>query len=151
VKRRVLALAVLALVACTPVRHRAAPYRHDPTAAKLLEADAVRYCAREHGAAAVPPTAFTTDACTLWPDDGWAECCVAHDMAYWCGGTGAERRAADETLRACIARHERRLATLMLVGVRAGGAGWMPTPWRWGYGWRWPRWAAEPGGEPQPR
>lgn len=28
---------------------------------------------------------------------------------------------------------------LMLAGVRVGGAPWWPTPFRWGYGWPWPR------------
>ena len=139
------ALVLVALVtACTSVRHRTAPYRDDATAARLLERDAAGYCRGRHGDAGVPPAPFRTDGCTFWPDDGYAACCVAHDMAYWCGGSGDERRAADETLRACIARHERRLATMMLVGVRMGGAGWLPTPWRWGFGWPWPRTAGEP-------
>jgi hypothetical protein len=27
----------------------------------------------------------------------------------------------------------------MYIGVRIGGHAWLPTPWRWGYGWYWPQ------------
>lgn len=141
--RCALVCVALLAVACTPTRHRTAPYRDDPTAAMLVERDAANYCRAQHGDDALPPTPFTTDGCSFWPDDGYVECCVVHDMAYWCGGTSEERRTADDTLRACIRRHERWLATWMLAGVRVGGAGWLPTPWRWGYGWPWPQTAAE--------
>lgn len=33
---------------------------------------------------------------TLGNKDLWEECCVEHDIAYWQGGTVAERLAADE-------------------------------------------------------
>jgi len=23
-----------------------------------------------------------------------------------------------------------------------GGLGWVPVPWRWGFGWKWPAWDA---------
>ncbi len=45
---------------------------------------------------------FTTDGCSLYPDRSastgkdWCACCVAHDRAYWRGGTEAERLKADE-------------------------------------------------------
>lgn len=32
-----------------------------------------------------------------------------------------------------------RQARLRWLGVRLGGVGFLPTPWRWGYGWKWPR------------
>jgi len=91
----------------------------------------------------LPSRPFTTDACSLFPDGDWADCCIAHDIAYWCGGSFASRRAADRRLRACVAaRHGgcggRTLGALMEAGVFFGGSPWLPTPWRWGYGHRYP-------------
>lgn len=89
---------------------------------------------------------FATDGCSVFPDgtlkykDLWLECCVAHDKAYWLGGTYEERQAADEGLRACVARvGEPEIAKLMLQGVRVGGSPYLPTRFRWGYGWAYPR------------
>jgi hypothetical protein len=94
-------------------------------------------CAHRHPGRQ-PPRPFATDACTWWPDGDWGACCVEHDIAYWCGGTAAERGAADRELRACIAHdHSALLAELTYLGVRGGGGAWLPTPWRWGYGRRW--------------
>jgi len=92
------------------------------------------------GAAIAP---FTSDGCSLFPDrslisnDDWCACCVAHDLAYWRGGTVEEREAADRQLRDCVAQTtgNERLATLMYAGVRAGGGPYFFTPYRWGYGW----------------
>ncbi len=94
---------------------------------------------------------FTSDGCSEFPDgtlqqkDLWLHCCVAHDRAYWLGGTYEEREAADETLELCVAEvGEPAIAKLMLAGVRVGGSPYWPTRFRWGYGWRyldgwWPR------------
>lgn len=89
---------------------------------------------------------FTTDGCSEFPDGNlkhrtlWRECCVAHDRAYWQGGTYEERELADEALRLCVARTgEPQIAALMLAGVRVGGSPYWPTSYRWGYGWPWPR------------
>jgi hypothetical protein len=32
------------------------------------------------------PTVLTTDGCSPWPDGSWGQCCIDHDMDYWCGG-----------------------------------------------------------------
>ena len=48
-----------------------------------MERRAREYCAQFEGEK--PPHPFTTDGCSMWPDDGWAQCCVEHDFAYWCG------------------------------------------------------------------
>ena len=40
----------------------------------------------------LPPTAFTSDGCSLWFDGCWVKCCVQHDLAYWRGGTSKERQ-----------------------------------------------------------
>ncbi|MDE2428548.1 MAG: hypothetical protein KGM99_07465 [Burkholderiales bacterium] len=86
---------------------------------------------------------FTTDGCSLFPDrsmDGkkdWCACCLAHDLAYWRGGTEDERLKADQELRACVERKtsDHSLAETMFLGVRTGGGPQINTPFRWGYGW----------------
>ena len=85
---------------------------------------------------------FTSDGCSIFPngtpDDQklWLNCCKKHDYDYWKGGTETERLASDEALRQCvIAAGEPRIAQLMLTGVRIGGSPYLPTTFRWGYGW----------------
>lgn len=81
---------------------------------------------------------FTTDGCSLFPDAAdWSGCCETHDLAYWRGGSAAERRRADAELRACVLAHTGRplLAGLMYRGVRIGGMPLVPSPFRWAYGW----------------
>lgn len=86
---------------------------------------------------------FSTDGCSLFPDRAllgktdWCGCCVAHDQAYWRGGTSDERLKADQALKACVlaASGDAKLADLMFSGVRMGGGPQWPTPYRWAYGW----------------
>jgi hypothetical protein len=89
---------------------------------------------------------FATDGCSLYPDgtseyrDLWLHCCRRHDRKYWLGGTRAERLKADIELRDCVAAvGQPRIAERMLRGVRAGGTPYLPTRFRWGYGWRYLR------------
>jgi len=89
---------------------------------------------------------FTSDGCSAFPDgtlqqnELWLACCVAHDKAYWLGGTYAERQQADTELHECVAKvGEPEIAAIMLAGVRVGGTPYLPTKFRWGYGWPWPR------------
>lgn len=89
-----------------------------------------------------PLRPFTTDGCSAFPDglpshhDLWLRCCTAHDRAYWLGGTYDERRTADNALRQCVLEAGKpTIAELMLRGVRVGGSPWLPTSFRWGYGW----------------
>lgn len=89
---------------------------------------------------------FTSDGCSSFPDgtptqqDLWLSCCEQHDYAYWKGGTYEERLLADERLQSCVAEvAEDELALLMLAGVRVGGSPFLPTTFRWGYGWSCPR------------
>lgn len=89
---------------------------------------------------------FTTDGCSVFPDGTleqqslWVNCCIRHDLAYWKGGTYAQRLAADRALEACVAQvGQPDIATVMLAGVRVGGSPFYPTSYRWGYGWPWPR------------
>jgi hypothetical protein len=91
---------------------------------------------------------FTTDGCS---DCGisnlffvlgktvplsFRELCIEHDRAYWKGGTAKERLAADKKFRdGIIALGYPKIARVYYMSVRMGGVGWLPTPWRWGYGW----------------
>ncbi|HUP91784.1 MAG TPA: hypothetical protein VM074_06010 [Solimonas sp.] len=108
-------------------------------AALLLAALTLAGCATGPG---LKP--FHSDGCTLFPDGGlardsaqWCECCYAHDLVYWRGGTADERRVADQKLRECItARADSpALGTLMEAGVRVGGHPVFPMWYRWGFGW----------------
>lgn len=98
-------------------------------------------CAPLHPEASLE--AFSTDGCSLFPDRAligpadWCDCCLAHDLAYWRGGTAEERLAADRALRSCVQRatNDRALAEMMYQGVRAGGGPYFYTNYRWGYGW----------------
>jgi hypothetical protein len=124
---------------CTPIVSRLQPYRDDPVKARELERRANALCCRRRGPTDMPPHPFTTDGCSLWPDDGWVSCCVDHDIAYWCGGSCEDRAQADQTLRRCVAEHgPAGMGTTMYVGVRVGGLPWYPVPFRWGYGFDWP-------------
>jgi len=89
---------------------------------------------------------FTSDGCSAFPDGNfdnkelWLDCCIAHDFAYWQGGTFGERRKADEALNQCVSElGEGATGTLMYLGVRVGGSPYWPTSFRWGYGWPYPR------------
>ena len=124
---------------CTPTVSRLRPYRDDPEQSTALENRANTICGRHRGRCDLPPHHFTTDGCSLWPDGTWVDCCVDHDIAYWCGGSCEDRAHADATLRQCVThRGSASMGTAMYVGVRAGGAPWLPFPFRWGYGWDWP-------------
>ena len=89
---------------------------------------------------------FTSDGCSAFPNGTlaqqtlWLQCCRDHDLAYWKGGTRDERKLADVALHDCVAQvGEPRIADMMQAGVRVGGTPYLPTHFRWGYGWPWPR------------
>ncbi|NRA60855.1 MAG: hypothetical protein HRU25_08060 [Psychrobium sp.] len=89
---------------------------------------------------------FTSDGCSSFPDGTlsqrslWLECCQRHDYDYWQGGTTKQRVDSDKTLKQCVAKVGKpTLALLMLAGVRVGGTPYLPTSFRWGYGWPYPR------------
>ena len=87
-----------------------------------------------------PPNPFHSDGCSCWFDGDWVECCVEHDLIYWMGGTRSEREKADDELMKCVtAKGHPVMARLMYVGVRAGGVWWLPTSFRWGFGWNFPQ------------
>lgn len=65
---------------------------------------------------------------------------MQHDWLYWQGGSRRARKKADRAFYKCLrTTTNRRLALVRWLGVRLGGVGFLPTPWRWGYGWKWPR------------
>ncbi|MBU2984441.1 FAD-binding oxidoreductase [Saccharophagus degradans] len=89
---------------------------------------------------------FTSDGCSAFPDGNteeqtlWLNCCVSHDLSYWKGGTYEERIKADAELESCVAKlGETEIGKLMYAGVRVGGSPYLPMPYRWGYGWPFPR------------
>lgn len=91
-------------------------------------------------------TRFTSDGCSAFPDGTyqqkqlWLSCCEAHDYSYWKGGTYKERVVADNALKHCVAQlGEPEVANIMLAGVKVGGSPHLPTKFRWGYGWPYPR------------
>ena len=90
---------------------------------------------------------FTSDGCSRFPDGTlknkqlWCDCCIAHDKAYWQGGTQWQKQVADEALRHCVLQKTGNilLADTMFYGVFFGGAPLLPTSYRWGYGWNYGR------------
>ena len=101
----------------------------------MLVQHAAEVCRSQRPADDQPDYAFTSDGCSMWPDGGWAACCVEHDIDYWCGGDVPARARADAGLDACVRdARDRHLGDLMYWGVRLGGIPWQPFPWRWAYG-----------------
>ena len=94
-----------------------------------------------------PPKPFKSDGCSCWPDK-WKDNkgktvsiyreCLKHDLQYWAGYKGEDmaRFIADATLMIDVAKKTKRpgLATTMFLGVRPGGASWIPSPFKWGFG-----------------
>lgn len=86
-----------------------------------------------------PEKPFKSDGCSSWPDEwqgiDYYEDCFLHDIEYWCGGSEADKLAADLQLALGICRKGApKMAEIMFNGVRVGGVDWLPTPWRWGFG-----------------
>jgi len=131
------ALASMVAVACTPMHSRLQPYRDCPAAEAVLARRARTICSCLRADQRLPPHAFTTDGCSMSPDGDWSDCCVDHDIAYWCGGSRDDRREADRRLASCVVArgHSHGFGECVRLAVRAGGVPWKPFPWRWAYGW----------------
>ncbi len=89
---------------------------------------------------------FKSDGCSLFPDGTleqqnlWLKCCQTHDYEYWMGGTYEQREDSDKKLQTCVEGvGEKEIAFFMLLGVRVGGSPLFDTPFRWGYGWPYPK------------
>lgn len=83
---------------------------------------------------------FSYDGCSSFPDaigmNDWSACCLEHDIKYWVGGTSTQKSIADDELETCVAeRTNKAFGKLVRFGVEVGGQPWLPTTWRWGYGW----------------
>jgi hypothetical protein len=86
---------------------------------------------------------FSTDGCSLFPEGGllkpnlWCECCLAHDILYWKGGTRKEKEEADAQFNRCVTEksNNKLLGNVMKLAVKMGGQPMFPTWFRWGYGW----------------
>jgi len=48
------------------------------------------------------PVPFSSNGCSGFREAKFFSCCFVHDLAFWAGGTWADRRAADLSLRRCI-------------------------------------------------
>lgn len=130
------------ITGCTSLESRLSiePYIKNKPMRNAIENVAEAYCrSKRAGSEAQPDFIFTTDGCSRWPDDSWVACCIAHDIAYWCGGSEQDRKNADQELMRCVNSETDGLGNILYAGVRIGGIPWWPTPWRWGYGWdNWP-------------
>ncbi|MGZ3773374.1 MAG: hypothetical protein ACXVCY_02745 [Pseudobdellovibrionaceae bacterium] len=87
---------------------------------------------------------FTTDGCSVIADGfvtkSWEACCVQHDFEYWVGGSEADKDKADRMLEKCIGINTFPiLGEIFYAGVHVGGSPFLPTTWRWGYGYVKPR------------
>lgn len=89
---------------------------------------------------------FISDGCSFFPEgtkldkDKWLRCCIIHDLAYWAGGTKAQKYKADTALRKCVAlKDESIISKMMYIGTRVGGLPDYNTDFKWGYGWRYQR------------
>lgn len=89
------------------------------------------------------PADFKSDGCTWFPDRDYRDCCVEHDKAYYFGGTIKQRKAADDDLYRCVLDRvgpkRKFTAQFMWAGVRLFGISFLPTPFRWGFGNKYPR------------
>lgn len=87
----------------------------------------------------VPPREFTSDACSLFPNELFGKdigsLCIEHDISYWAGGSALERKSADLKLRDDVNAILPVWGDIMYWGVRIGGHPILPLPWRWNYGY----------------
>lgn len=96
-------------------------------------------CAHQPKPIEGPKQQFKSDGCSCWPDQNYSECCYKHDKIYWSGGSPEERKKADLNLKKCVEKKgHKNTAIIMYWGSRIFGHGWLPTPFRWGFGYPWP-------------
>lgn len=136
--------AAIVLSACTPMHSTIGPlfpYHGSEYDEVEIQRIAESYCdnAGEFTSVQQPVSAYTSDGCSVFPDGTWLECCVEHDIKYWCGGPLDRRLAADRALKQCVAAKSKPAAAeLVFLGTRLGGWPRIPFGWRWGYGHPWP-------------
>lgn len=83
-----------------------------------------------------PPKERVPDGCSCVPDFRATECCDKHDRAYHHGGSKEQRKRADKLFRQCV-RNEgyKILDDIFYIGVRMNAVPWLPTKYRWGFGY----------------
>lgn len=135
-------LALVALIVCTglscrvPTQHTPEPYRSDAEAGAELSRRAAAYCAEVNPELPQPTKPFISDGCSAFVDASWdVECCIEHDIKYWCGGTREQRSDADTEFGRCVSERSAGVVGWpMRAGVAVGGHPVFPTKYRWGYG-----------------
>jgi hypothetical protein len=127
--------AILAIIVVVLLTMVAVDQSYEPAVVdQSFQQQAADECLARRGV--VPPTPFSSDGCSLWPEGNRTSCCVEHDVIYWCGGNNVDRADADEKFRQCLTQKTSAFtARMMKTGVYLGGAEFLPFPWRWGYGW----------------
>ena len=92
----------------------------------------------------VPPRPFHFDGCTLFPDrvgqTSFLAACLQHDIAYWYGGSSAERKMADQQFREAVQAAGPAGAWLqwpMYAAARVFGDTWLLRQFNanWGFGY----------------
>lgn len=108
----------------------------------ILLAFSFSACATSAVQTTEPISDFKSDGCSSYPDKSltgtgsWLHCCMAHDIAYWMGGTEEQREDADLELKACVSEATNPIrGRIMYSGVRVGGLPKTHLPWRWAYGY----------------
>lgn len=62
---------------------------------------------------------------------------LVHDNQHWLGdGSGVTRAMSNAQFRDGMAKQFPSLSKIYWLGVALGSSGKLPTPWRWGYGWK---------------
>lgn len=88
---------------------------------------------------------FTSDGCSMSPDKDffigngdWLNCCYQHDIKYWLGGTRQDKKIADENFKQCLIKSGMSdiETEAYYLAVVYGGSAYLPTSWKWGYGWK---------------
>lgn len=69
--------------------------------------------------------------------DQWGHCCSALDLEYWRGGTFIAQREANDAFRSCLGDvyPESYVPIIAYYGLYVVNSPFIPTSWRWGYGW----------------
>ena len=66
----------------------------------------------------LPSEPFTSDGCSCWRDGDWVDCCVRHDLVYWMGGAGENRKQVDLELMKCVdGKGHSVIGRMMYMGV----------------------------------
>ena len=88
-----------------------------------------------------PPKPFKSDGasgCPAWLSRWIYKAAFLHDLKYWMGGTKEERLQADREFEMDLIKYHGlhlSVAKGFYLAVRGGGTKYLPTSWRWGFGW----------------